>query len=152
MRSPSTDRLADVASLDELYAELSPLSVVPGWNAPEAPLWSEPRKTFAPMHWRYAWARKALDAAGRLIDTSVAERRNLVLTNSEARWKFATTRTMVAAYQMVLPGERARSHQHLSCCVGARSGRFVLAPESLLLVRLRKDIRKTLGCQRSAYP
>jgi gentisate 1,2-dioxygenase len=113
MHSLSTDRLDDVASLDEFYAELTPLSVVPGWNAPAAPLWHEPRKSFEPVQWRYAWAKKALDVAGRLIDTSVAERRNLVLSNPQAGFKFATTRTMVGAYQMVLPGERARSHRHM---------------------------------------
>lgn len=109
----SHDRLADVASLEELYAQLTPLSIIPGWNAPEPPLWSEPRKTFRPMHWHYRQTKTALDAAGRLIDTSIAERRNLVLTNPESGWKFATTRTMVVAYQMVLPGERARSHRHM---------------------------------------
>lgn len=123
----ATDRLAGVASLEALYAELAPEHVLPGWATPEAPLWREPRKTIEPTHWRYAWAKAALDAAGRLIDTSVAERRNLILANPQSYpRKAATTRTMIAAYQMVLPGERARSHRHmpnaLRVVIDAQSG------------------------------
>ena len=31
-----------------------------------------------PAHWRYDECKAALDAAGRLIDVSLAERRNLI--------------------------------------------------------------------------
>jgi len=82
---------------------------MPGWHSSLPVMWPEPQKTLAPAHWSYREMKAGLDAAGRLIDTSIAERRNLVLINpAEAR--LATTRTLVVAYQMVLPGEVARSH------------------------------------------
>ena len=65
-----------------------------------------------PAHWRYDHAKAGLDAAGRLIDVSLAERRNLVMRNPIAGNRFVTSRTLVCAYQMILPGEKAPSHRH----------------------------------------
>jgi len=100
------DGLSNAASLDELYERVAPLSAMPGWHSSLPVMWPEPQKTLAPAHWSYREMKAGLDAAGRLIDTSIAERRNLVLINpAEAR--LATTRTLVVAYQMVLP-EKSR--------------------------------------------
>lgn len=44
-------------------------------------MWPRPRGEFRPAHWRYSEAKAALDAAGRLINTELAERRNLILAN-----------------------------------------------------------------------
>ena len=54
----------------------------------------------------------ALDAAGRLINTALAERRNLILVNPAEGNTYGTVRTLVAAYQMIMPGEWARAHRH----------------------------------------
>ncbi len=111
MLTRDVDGLSNAASLDELYERVAPLSAMPGWHSSLPVMWPEPQKTLAPAHWSYREMKAGLDAAGRLIDTSIAERRNLVLINpAEAR--LATTRTLVVAYQMVLPGEVARSHRH----------------------------------------
>ena len=67
-----------------------------------------------PAHWTYEDAKAGLDAAGRLIDVSLAERRNLVMRNPTPSAKFETSRTLVCAYQMILPGEHAPSHRHSS--------------------------------------
>ena len=64
------------------------------------------------MQWRYVECKAALDAAGRLINTELAERRNLVMRNPVEGNDIATARTLVSAYQMILPGEKARSHRH----------------------------------------
>lgn len=53
-------------------------------------------------------------SAGRLIDVSLAERRNLVMRNPAPGASFETSRTLVCAYQMILPGEKAPSHRHSS--------------------------------------
>ncbi|HXJ02455.1 MAG TPA: hypothetical protein VNH44_14625, partial [Micropepsaceae bacterium] len=105
---PQATDLANSGSLDELYAQLKPMNVGPGWNKPTPSLWESPRKTFVPAHWRYREAKAALDAAGRLINTELAERRNLILFNPVPGNDYATTRTLLAAYQMILPGEKAR--------------------------------------------
>lgn len=107
------EQLASSNSLDELYPKLAEMGVLPGWNKPAPSLWPAPKKSFQPVHWSYAQAKGALDAAGRLIRTELAERRNLLLYNPiEGNW-YATTRTIVAAYQMIMPGERAPSHRHV---------------------------------------
>lgn len=104
--------LAESENLDRLYSLLSPLSMGAGWNKPTPSLWPAPNGDFLPARWAYSQAKGALDAAGRLIDTKLAERRNLILVNPHENNSYATTRTMTAAYQMILPGEKARSHRH----------------------------------------
>ncbi len=69
------------------------------------------KPTYEPAHWRYADSRSALDAAGGLIATDLAERRNMLLLNPVAS-DSSTAEHLITAYQMVLPGERARSHRH----------------------------------------
>ena len=109
---PSREELAQSGSLEELYGNLELVGIAPGWNKKVASLWSAPKKNFVPAHWQYEQARGALDAAGRLINTELAERRNLILYNPASDASYGTVRTMVAAYQMIMPGEWARSHRH----------------------------------------
>jgi len=104
--------LASSASLDELYRRLDIVGMGPGWNKVTPSLWSAPHKTMVPARWRYDQARGALDAAGGLISTELAERRNLILFNPIEGNTYATVRTLVAAYQMIMPGEWAREHRH----------------------------------------
>lgn len=107
----------EFAALDDLYKFVEPLDLVPAWvpqrhssiNA------KKDRSVHNPGHWRYADARCALEAAGRLVDVALAERRNLVLRNRGTEGEdWATTRTLVSAFQMILPGETAPSHVHAS--------------------------------------
>jgi gentisate 1,2-dioxygenase len=109
---PSREELAQSGTLEELYGKLGQISIGPGWAKATPSLWPAPKKTFAPAHWRYEQARGALDAAGRLINTELAERRNLILFNPAAENGYGTVRTLVAAYQMIMPGEWARAHRH----------------------------------------
>lgn len=106
------DELASSRSLDELYGRLNVVGMGPGWSKATPSLWSAPHKTMVPAHWRYDQARGALDAAGGLISTELAERRNLILFNPIEGNTYATVRTLIAAYQMIMPGEWAREHRH----------------------------------------
>jgi len=110
MNAPTPQQLAQSGSLEELYGHLGQINVGPGWAKKTPSLWPEPKKNFRAHRWSYAQAKGALDAAGRLINTELAERRNLVLHNPAG--DYATSRTIVAAYQMIMPGETARSHRH----------------------------------------
>jgi gentisate 1,2-dioxygenase len=112
MPSPSQSDLARSGTLEELYGKLDKVGMGPGWNKPTPSLWPAPRKTLVPAHWSYELARGALDAAGRLINTALAERRNLILFNPAEGNTYGTVRTLVAAYQMIMPGEWARVHRH----------------------------------------
>lgn len=111
MTSPTPQQLAQSGTLEDLYKQLEPVRLGAGWAKPTPSLWAEPKKSFQPFVWSYAQAKGALDAAGRLINTELAERRNLIMQNP-AGGGYATSRTIVAAYQMIMPGEKARSHRH----------------------------------------
>jgi gentisate 1,2-dioxygenase len=112
MMGPTQSELAETATLDELYPKLGAIEMGAGWNKPTPSLWPSPNTIFRPFQWRYAQATGALDAAGRLIDTALAERRNLILANPIPGNTYATASTTVVAYQMIMPGEQARSHRH----------------------------------------
>ena len=104
-----------IPDLTALYREADRLELTPGWIKREQPiLWHEPSSPFQPAHWRYGDVKKALDAAGDLVDVTLAERRNLVLRNPFPENNFATAKTLVCAYQMILPGEVAPTHRHSS--------------------------------------
>ena len=104
--------LPEVDSLDQLYPVLSTLRMTAGWHKKRASLWREPRTSYQPAHWRYALGASALTQAGRWIGTELAERRNLLLFNPVDDNDYDTLRTLVAAYQMIKPGEHARAHRH----------------------------------------
>jgi gentisate 1,2-dioxygenase len=83
-----------------------------GWHRKQPALWREPRKNLRPAIWRYRDVRPILDAAGSLVSTDFAERRNLTMTNPVEGNLYPTVRTLVAAYQMIRPGEKAAAHRH----------------------------------------
>lgn len=113
MNLADLDKLRNIDSLESLQSNLNELDMTPGWvRMQKPPLWKEMRSEYVPAHWRYEEAKAAMQAAGKLIGTDLAERRNFIMRNPEAQGSPATVRTLVAAYQSILPGEKARSHRH----------------------------------------
>jgi gentisate 1,2-dioxygenase len=104
--------LADAPSLGDLRTALEPLDFMGGWDKHEPSLWKEPRTEYQPMIWKWADAKIGLDAAGRLINAEQTERRNLFMVNPIPDNHYDTLRTLVTAYQMIMPGEKARTHRH----------------------------------------
>src|SRR3712207_5398005 len=87
--------------------------MTPGWIRLEKPiLYPGMRSEFVPALWRDEEAKAAMKSAGRLIGTDLAERRNFVMRNPIPGNSYSTLRTLVCAYQSILPGEKARSHRH----------------------------------------
>lgn len=108
-----TNPYASLSRIEELIDAIKVQDCTPGWIPRERPIvWSGPNSHMRPAHWGYRRIKPAMQAAGRLIGTDLAERRNFVLRNPVPDNDFATTRTLVGAYQSMLPGERARSHRH----------------------------------------
>jgi gentisate 1,2-dioxygenase len=108
--------------LELLQREISGSQLVPGWNRPEdPPLWNSPRAGFQSVVWQYNAARDFLARAAGLVSMDQAERRNLIMTNPLPGNTYPTTKTQVLAYQMLLPGEHARTHRH-----SPHAGRLVL--------------------------
>lgn len=105
--------LDKVTSLEELYGLFEEMSMEGGWHRPAGPaLWPEPRKTLLPHVWHYEEIKGILDVAGRLVDHTQADRRNITLTNPAEGNVYPTVRTLVAAYQLIKPGEAALAHHH----------------------------------------
>ena len=106
-------QLEDLQNLDDLISAIGERNMTPGWIRREKPiLFPEMRSRFVPAHWSYAEAKAGMKSAGRLIGTDLAERRNFVMRNPIPANDIATLRTLVCAYQSILPGETARSHRH----------------------------------------
>ena len=92
------------------YEGLTASSLMAGWARRESSAGS--RSKMQTHVWRAAEARAALQEASKFVGTDVAERRNLIMVNPAPGNAYATTRNLVAAYQMIQPGETARSHRH----------------------------------------
>lgn len=113
IEQPLLERLRKLESLEALERAIGERDLTPGWIKRAKPiLYREMRSEFVPARWRYAEAKAAMQAAGRLIGTESAERRNFVMRNPVPGNDIATLRTLVCAYQSILPGEKARSHRH----------------------------------------
>lgn len=121
MQRATAESFDKVSGLDDIYKLLATLDIENGWAKREPSMWAAPKQNFVPAHWSYAPAKAALNAAGRYVNTELAERRNLILVNPIPGNAYPTVRTLVAAYQMVKAGETARSHRH-----SANALRFVL--------------------------
>ena len=108
--------------LEILHRDLATHGFTPGWQRPGGPsLWNSPKANFDVVSWSYAAAREHLLRAGPLVSLELSERRNLILANPIDGNLYPTSRTQVLAYQMVLPGDRARVHRH-----SPHAGRLIL--------------------------
>ncbi len=82
------------------------------------PLWLEqahaPHKLAVPYLWKWAELRVQMMRAAEVVSTENVERRVLGLMNPglEDIGRFATTPNLVAAIQMIMPGETALAHHH----------------------------------------
>lgn len=99
-------------ALDRLYEKLDPLHVDPGWRVTDISIRKEPEKSLLPALWKWREGRSALHEVARIVSPEMAERRNLIMRNPAEGHAYGTLRTMIAAYQLMLPGERARTHRH----------------------------------------
>ncbi|MEG3159395.1 cupin domain-containing protein [Sphingomonas sp. LB2R24] len=126
----ATPAFASAKDLPALYGMLEQVKMRNGWAKPTPSLYPEPKQTFIPAHWRFQEARAALHRAGDLVDPAWAERRNLIMANPIPGNDYATVPTLVGAYQMVKPGETARSHRHspnaMRVVVEAEAGSYTI--------------------------
>ena len=142
------DSFSKATNLDELYPLIHHQFFTAGWHKKRDSLWKSPRTEFKPMHWSYQLGKLALDQAGHWMDTELAERRNLLLYNPVEDNDYDTVRTLVAAYQMIKPGEYAKPHMHspnaLRFVLEAKPGAFSVV-DGVKLPMLSGDILLTPG-------
>ena len=97
-----------------------------------APLWKvmstlvpdEPVTRCAPAVWHFDDVKSLVMEAGGLITAEEAKRRVLILENPALQGESRITNTLFAGIQMIMPGEVAPAHRHVSSAI-----RFVLDGE-----------------------
>ena len=99
-------------ALQVLFEAIRPLSLAPLWTRYQQLLTPTPQGKARPYLWRYADLQPHLLRAGELVSTQEAERRVLMLLNPGLDGAAATTPTLFAGMQLILPGEIARAHRH----------------------------------------
>jgi gentisate 1,2-dioxygenase len=108
----NTEQTTHAAALQRFFEALPPLSLAPLWTRYQQLLTPTPQGQARPYLWRYAALRPHLLRAGELVSTTEAERRVLMLLNPGLEGAAATTPTLFAGMQLILPGEIARAHRH----------------------------------------
>jgi gentisate 1,2-dioxygenase len=105
-------------TLDSLFAEAELRDLIPAFAPNKKPIIiNQPKSAFEPAHWSFEQAKPALDIAGDLLPPELAERRALIMRNPMPGNEFSTCRTLICAYQMIRPGEVARTHRHTAHAV-----------------------------------
>lgn len=101
------------AEREAFYRELAPLNLAPLWNVLSAALTREPRTASVPYLWRWQDVRPRVLRSGGLVTAEEAERRVLYLLNPGLPpERLAAVGTLYAGFQLILPGEVARTHHH----------------------------------------
>ena len=96
------------------YARLGERSLAPLWEVLRGLQPAEPKPPESLALWRYSEVRPMLLEAGDLISAAEAERRVLILQNPALRGQGPPriTHSLFAGFQLIMPGEVARSHRH----------------------------------------
>jgi gentisate 1,2-dioxygenase len=106
------------------YDRISKLDMAPLWTVMGALVPDEPVTRCVPVIWHYNDVKALVLESGTLITAEEAKRRVLVLENPALRGESRATNTLYAGIQMILPGEIAPAHRHVSSAI-----RFVLDGE-----------------------
>lgn len=110
--TPSSNRSSPTAgSRSTFYEDLAAKDLMALWTRPEI-LTPQPVTAVLPHLWPWSETAPALQQAGELVGPEEAERRVLLLANPGLSPRPGTTQTLVAGFQLVMPGEIAVTHRH----------------------------------------
>ena len=98
--------------------------MAPLWKVMKSVVTKEPVTRCQPHVWHYDDVKSLVMESGGLITAEEAKRRVLVLENPALHGESKATNTLFAGIQMILPGEVAPAHRHVSSAI-----RFVLDGE-----------------------
>src|ERR1700722_4728202 len=108
----------------DFYARISERDMTPLWKVMGTLFRDEPVSRCAPAVWHFDDVKSLVMEAGGLITAEEAKRRVLILENPALRGESRVTNTLFAGIQMIMPGEIAPAHRHVSSAI-----RFVLDGE-----------------------
>jgi gentisate 1,2-dioxygenase len=106
------------------YDRISKHSMTPLWKVMSSLVPDEPATRCAPVIWHFDDVKSLVMESGGLISAQEAKRRVLILENPALRGESRVTNTLFAGIQMIMPGEVAPAHHHVSSAI-----RFVLDGE-----------------------
>lgn len=104
-REPAKDKHA-------LEQQIRSDDLVPLWNAGGPPSAPQPHTKHIPAVWRYEDTKRHLLRAVELVPQHEAERRAVLMINPGPRQPPFTTDVLLAAHQLITPGEKALCHRH----------------------------------------
>jgi gentisate 1,2-dioxygenase len=106
------------------YDRIAKHDLKPLWKVMNSIVTKEPVSRCAPVVWHFDDVKALVMESGGLISAEEAERRVLILENPALKGESRATNTLFAGVQMILPGEVAPAHRHVSGAI-----RFVLEGE-----------------------
>jgi gentisate 1,2-dioxygenase len=106
------------------YDKISKYDMAPLWEVLRNVVTKEPKSRCVPALWKYNEVKRLMLEAGDVISAEEAERRVLVLENPALRGQSRVTNSLFAGVQLIMPGETAEAHKHVSSAI-----RFVLDGE-----------------------
>jgi len=119
------DRKHNIETMREAYyARIAKHAMTPLWKVMSTLVPDEPVTRCVPAVWHFDDVKALVMEAGGLITAEEAKRRVLILENPRLRGESRITNTLFAGIQMLLPGEIAPAHRHVSSAI-----RFVLDGE-----------------------
>ena len=104
------------------YEALAAQHVTPAWIA--GGITVEPKSKAVPYVWHWRDLRPQAMRAAELVGTEQAERTIRLTNPGAARPSREASNTMVANFQIVMPGEIARAHRHAASAL-----RFIIEGE-----------------------
>jgi gentisate 1,2-dioxygenase len=106
------------------YDKISKFHMTPLWEVLKDLVTPEPKTAIQPTLWKFSDVKRLMLEAGDVISAEEAERRVLVLENPGVPGKSRITNSLFAGIQLIMPGEIADVHRHVSSAI-----RFVLEGE-----------------------
>lgn len=95
-----------------LESQIHQKDLVPLWNTGAPPTAPEPHTKHVPAIWRYEDTKRLLRTAVDIVSAEEAERRAVLMINPGGKSSPHTTDALLAAHQLIIPGERALCHRH----------------------------------------
>lgn len=105
----------------EFYSKMDDLRLVPFWEIKKKLVTMEPETETQPFIWYMDEIRDTLLRSGDYVDVKAAERRGLMLENPGLRGTAAITKSILATFQLITPGEIEDAHRHV-----ASAWRFII--------------------------
>jgi gentisate 1,2-dioxygenase len=109
------------AMRQDYYRRIAERGMTPLWTVMSSLIAQAPASRCAPAIWHFDDVKALVLESGGLITAEEAKRRVLILENPALRGESRITNTLFAGIQMIMPGEIAPAHRHVSSAI-----RFVL--------------------------